>query len=85
MNFRVNCQLRSLVKFCITLAIVERLLLSICGMSSHVIFEGFVADITFIHFLSLMEGEDVPFQSVCSGICLLAEVALKFFAIFMQF
>ena len=81
MNFLVNCQLRALGKLCITLATVERSFLSVCGMSSHVIFEGFVADITFIHFL--MEGEDVPFQSVCSGICLLAEVAVKFFAIFM--
>ena len=73
-NSHVNCQLRPLVKFCSTLATVERFLLCICSMCSHVVFdmsfERLVANITFVHFLSLMEGEDVPFQSVCSRICL---------------
>ena len=63
MNSHVNRQLRFLVKLRTTLDTVERFHLSICGRSSYVVFdmffERFVAHIAFIHFLSLMEGEDV--------------------------
>ena len=75
-------QLRPLIETGTTLTTAERFFVAIFGMGPHMVpdvaFERFTTDVTFVKPFVLVKGQNMPFQSVCSWIGLVAQVAGKF-------
>ena len=85
----VNCQLRSLIKSCSTLATSKRFFFPVFGMSSHMVsnvaFETFATNVTFVKPLIFVKRKDVSFQSVGSWVSFVAQMACEFSSTDVQF
>ena len=57
-------------------------------MGPHVVLdvtlEGFVADLTLVHLLPLVERQNVPLERISPRICLVTEMTLKLFVVLMK-